>query len=80
MGPPDGGDVAGHGVGGEEEHVAAPPVASTTAWAACDEMSPVSRSRTTMPEQCPSITTMSTSSVRLKSRTPPRPTCRESCW
>ena len=57
-----------------------PPVASTTAWAECDVISPVTMSRTTMPAARPSFTTTSSSSVRGKSVTPPVSTWRMSAW
>src|SRR5690606_28179613 len=42
-----------------------PPVASTTAWAAWLRISPVIRSRETMPSARPSLTTRSSISARL---------------
>ena len=57
-----------------------PPVASTVAWAECEVISPVSRSRVTIPAHVPSTTTMSISSQRVNSSTLPRPTWRASAW
>ena len=47
---------------------------------ACDSISPVTRSRVTMPRARPSTTTRSSISVRGYISTLPRPICRSSAW
>jgi hypothetical protein len=55
-------------------------VHSSTAWAEYDDTTPVTMSRTTMPQATPSLTTRSSISVRVWSVTVPSCTWFIICW